>query len=85
MKHCVKLDENNKVIEYLVGEKQLIESLFPGDWIEADLDYSDPKKFCGIGYTYNAERNLFVPPRPELKPDWVLNEDKNEWEESNGL
>ena len=81
---CAKINENNQVVDLLVGSKSFIEENFPGNWIEADVDHSDPKKSLGVGYTYNAERNLFVPPRPELKPDWVLNEDKNEWEELNG-
>lgn len=81
MKVCLKLDENNKVIEFLVGEKEFIESAFPGNWVEAEQDHSNPKKFVGIGYTYVPERNIFTPPKPELKPNWVFNEETNEWEE----
>jgi hypothetical protein len=35
------------------------------------------KNFAGIGYTYDAERDAFVPPQPF--PSWELNEDTCLW------
>lgn len=36
------------------------------------------KNFAGIGYTYDAERDAFIPPKDY--PSWVLNEDTCLWE-----
>lgn len=37
------------------------------------------KNYAGIGYTYDADRDAFIPPKPE--GDWVLNEDTCLWDE----
>ncbi len=36
------------------------------------------KNYAGIGYTYDAERDAFIPPQPF--PSWLLNEDSCLWE-----
>jgi hypothetical protein len=36
------------------------------------------KNFAGIGYTYDAQRDAFIPPKPYAS--WVLNEDTCLWE-----
>jgi hypothetical protein len=38
------------------------------------------KNYAGIGYTYDRERDAFIPPKPE--GDWVLNEETCLWEQS---
>jgi hypothetical protein len=35
------------------------------------------KNYAGIGYTYDAERDAFIPPKPFAS--WVLNEDSCLW------
>jgi hypothetical protein len=35
------------------------------------------KNYAGIGYTYDAQRDAFIPPKPF--PSWVLNEDTCHW------
>ena len=35
------------------------------------------KNFAGIGYTYDADRDAFIPPKPY--PSWNLNEDTCTW------
>jgi hypothetical protein len=37
------------------------------------------KNFAGIGYTYDAERDAFIAPRPE--GEWVLDEETCTWVE----
>ena len=34
--------------------------------------------YAGIGYTYDADRDAFIPPQPYAS--WVLNEDTCEWD-----
>lgn len=36
------------------------------------------KNYAGIGYTYDADRDAFIPPKPF--DSWVLNEDQCLWE-----
>jgi hypothetical protein len=36
------------------------------------------KNYAGIGYTYDEERDAFIPPKQY--PSWVLNEDTCLWE-----
>jgi hypothetical protein len=36
------------------------------------------KNHAGIGYTYDEDRNAFIPPKPSL-PSWILNEDTCLW------
>ena len=39
--------------------------------------------FAGLGYTYDEERDAFIPPKPspnEEVSDWVLNEETCLWE-----
>ncbi len=35
------------------------------------------KNFAGIGYTYDAQRDAFIPPKPFAS--WVLDEDTCQW------
>jgi hypothetical protein len=37
------------------------------------------KNHAGIGYTYDENRNAFIPPKPNL-PSWILNESSCLWE-----
>ena len=36
------------------------------------------KNHAGIGYTYDEDRDAFIPPKPY--PSWILNEDTCLWE-----
>lgn len=35
------------------------------------------KNYAGIGYTYDAQRDAFIPPRPA--PEWTLDEETCLW------
>lgn len=37
------------------------------------------KNYAGVGYTYDASRDAFIPPQPN--PTWTLNEETCLWEE----
>lgn len=44
----------------------------------ADQSKAFRKNYAGIGYSYDSERDAFIPPKPF--DSWVLNEDSCLWE-----
>jgi hypothetical protein len=89
MAHYAFLDKNNVVVEVIVGidETELIEGQNPETWygkfrkktcVRTSYNASIRKNYAGIGFTYDAERDAFIPPKPF--ESWVLNEDTCNWE-----
>ena len=89
MAHYAFLDENNIVTEVIVGidETELIEGKDPETWYgefrgqtckRTSYNNNIRKNYAGIGYTYDAERDAFIPPKPF--DSWVLNEETCRWE-----
>ena len=87
MAHYAFLDQNNVVTEVIVGKD---ETDLTHDWesfygeirqqICKRTSYNGNirKNFAGIGYTYDAERDAFISPKPFAS--WVLNEDTCRWD-----
>lgn len=91
MAHFAQIDENNTVIQVIVVEQDVINTgLFgnPATWIQTSYNTHGGvhsqggtplrKNYAGIGYTYDAVRDAFVPPKPY--PSWVLDEDTCLWQ-----
>ncbi len=89
MAHYAFLDENNIVTEVIVGidETELIEGLDSETWYgnfrnqvckRTSYNGNIRKNYAGIGYTYDEERDAFIPPKPF--ESWVLNEETCNWE-----
>ena len=94
MAHYCKLDENNVVTQVIVVdnkdcadatgvEKESIgvafcERLLGGTWKQTSYNGSIRKNYAGLGYTYNADIDAFVPPKPFAS--WLLNESTAQWE-----
>jgi hypothetical protein len=38
------------------------------------------KNHAAIGYTYDEDKDAFIPPKPTLYPSWILNNDTCQWE-----
>lgn len=55
-------------------------SLFGQDtkWKQTSYNGNMRKNYAGKGYTYDADRDAFIPPKPFAS--WVLNEDTCRWE-----
>lgn len=72
---------NNIVEEVIVADQEFIDNL-SDKWIETfnhKINNILPRKnFAGIGYTYDEDRDAFIPPQPY--PSWTLNEDTCLWE-----
>jgi hypothetical protein len=59
-----------------------LESIYgvePGiTWKQTSYNGNMRKNYAGIGYTYDAGRDAFIPPKPYAS--WVLNEGTAQWE-----
>ena len=53
------------------------ERLFGGEWKQTSYNGNFRKNYAGIGYTYNADIDAFVPPKPFAS--WLLNEETAQW------
>ena len=94
MAHFCKLDENNIVTQVVVVdnkdtadasgvEKEHIgaahlEKILGGTWKQTSYNGNMRKNYAGIGYTYDAQRDAFIPPKPFNS--WVLNESTAQWD-----
>jgi hypothetical protein len=47
------------------------------NWKQTSYNGRTRKNYAGIGYTYDAGRDAFIPPAPH--PSWVLVEDNCQW------
>jgi hypothetical protein len=93
MAHYAQLDENNVVTQVIVVdnkdcsdangvEKEYIgaafcEKLFGGNWKQTSYNGNIRKNYAGIGFTYNADIDAFVPPQPYAS--WVLDNETAQW------
>jgi len=48
------------------------------NWKQTSYNASFRKNYAGIGFTYSAELDAFVPPKPF--PSWLLNTNTCQWE-----
>lgn len=90
MAHFAEIDENNVVLRVIVvADKDTsdengveVESigvafcnkLFGGNWLKTSYNNKIRKNYAGIGFTYDAQRDAFIPPKPY--PSWVFEEEK---------
>jgi len=81
MSHFAEIDENNKVIRVLVGDNndsngdegyQWLKDNLGGTWIQTSYNHNFRKQFAGIGFTYDADADVFIAPQPYLS--WSLDE-----------
>jgi len=94
MAHFAQLDTNNVVTQVIVvsnadtstaqgDEKESIgiafcERLLGGTWVKTSYNGNIRKNYAGIGYTYDKDRDAFIPPKPYAS--WVLNETTCRWD-----
>jgi len=89
MAHYAFLDENNIVTEVITGidETELIEGLSTEEWygnfrgqkcVRTSYNGKIRKNYAGIGFSYDVERDAFIPPKPF--DSWLLDESTCQWE-----
>jgi len=89
MSHFAKV-ENGIVTQVLVIEQDVVDTGLFGDptlWVQTSYNTSGGvhskgntplrKNYAGIGYTYDATKDAFIPPSPY--PSWLLDETTCLW------
>jgi hypothetical protein len=90
MAHWAKI-ENGIVVQVNVVEDNFIQAnpdRYTGQWVKTSYNTQGGvhllggtplrKNFAGIGFTYDAVRDAFIPQKPF--DSWLLNEDTCQWE-----
>ena len=90
MAHYAKVLDG-KVINVITADPEFFDTFVdtqPGDWIQTSYNTHGGvhslggtplrKNFAGVGYTYDAQRDAFIPPQPFAS--WSLNETSCLWE-----
>ena len=90
MAHFAKV-LGGKVINVIVAEPEFFDTFVdssPGNWIQTSyntfhgthLNGGTPlrKNFAAVGYSYDAQRDAFIPPKPF--DSWTLNEETCDWD-----
>jgi hypothetical protein len=93
MAHFAQLDENNIVVQVIVGVdephdgeaiyaettgtvwKKTSYNTMGGQHLLGGTPFR--KNYAGIGYTYDPDRDAFIPPQPY--PSWTLDEQTCQW------
>lgn len=91
MSHFAQIDDNNIVTQVIVAEQDVIDTGLFGPvekWIQTSYNTHGGvhslggtplrKNYAGIGYTYNAQLDAFIPPKQYAS--WVLNTQTGLWE-----
>jgi len=94
MAHFAEIGPDNVVLRVIVVdnkdtadangvEKEYIgaafcERLLGGRWVQTSYNGNNRKNYAGQGYTFDEQRNAFIPPKPY--PSWVLAEETCLWE-----
>jgi hypothetical protein len=89
MAHFAKV-QDGRVVQIIVAEPEFFQTFVdssPGEWLQTSYNThagQHPegrplrKNYAGIGYTYDRDRDAFIPPQPFAS--WVLNEDTCLWD-----
>jgi hypothetical protein len=86
MAHWAEINGNKEVVRVLVTENDdpagdegysfLIQH-FGGTWVKTSYNNNIRKNYAGIGYTYDANLDAFIAPKPS--EDAVLDEETCQW------
>lgn len=93
MAHFAELDGNDTVLRVIVVNNDVLvdengveseakgvefcTTLFGGVWVQTSYNSSFRKNYAGIGFTYDRQRDAFIPPQPY--PSWLLDDTTCRW------
>ncbi len=90
MSHWAEIDDKGLVLRVLVGdnnepdEGQAFMQSLGGTWVKTSYNGTIRKNYAGIGYTYDGDRDAFIPPKchviahlDETTCRWNCNDDSH--------
>jgi len=92
MAHFAKLDDNNIVLEVHVVNNEVLDSNNEeasgiefltewsggySNWKQTSYNGNFRKQYCGIGFSYDTEADVFIAPQPY--PSWSL-DSNHDWQ-----
>jgi hypothetical protein len=88
MAHFAKLNSENVVDQVVVVHNNdapdeasgvaFLNNLFGNaTWVQTSYNGNIRKNYAGAGYTYDSQRDAFIPPKPFLS--WVMSEETCQW------
>tara|TARA_R100000900_G_scaffold115378_1_gene90183 strand:+ start:400 stop:765 length:366 start_codon:yes stop_codon:yes gene_type:complete len=75
--HDNELKDSNGVEQENIGIDFLTNLHGWAIWKQTSYNNNIRKNFAGIGYTYDEDRDAFIPPKPFTS--WILNEEICQW------
>lgn len=93
MAHFAEIGLNNTVLRVIVVHNndcllngvetesvgaEFCRNLLGGTWLQTSYNGNIRKNYAGVGYTYDSNRDAFIPPKPF--DSWVLNEQTCVWD-----
>jgi hypothetical protein len=76
--HNNELLDSNGVEQENIGIDFLTKLTGWSIWVQTSYNNNFRKNHAGIGFTYDEDRDAFIPPKPFNS--WILNEDTCQWE-----
>jgi hypothetical protein len=84
MAHFAEINSDNQVLRVIVvadeHETNGVEwcnNLLGGTWVQTSYNNRIRKQYAGVGYTYDADADVFVAPQPF--PSWTL-DSNHDWQ-----
>ena len=94
MAHFAELNQNNEVLRVVVVDNRdtsdasgverehigqaHLEKILGGVWRQTSYNATMRKNYAGVGYTYDAQLDAFIPPKPFAS--WILDETTCQWQ-----
>jgi hypothetical protein len=84
MAHFAEIDSTNTVLRVIVvadeheaNGAEWCNELLGGTWVQTSYNNNIRKQYAGIGFTYDADADVFVAPQPY--PSWSL-DSNHDWQ-----
>ena len=80
VQRVIVVHNNELILDGVENESkgaQFCHDLFGGEWIQCSYNNRIRKQYAGVGFTYDADADVFVAPKPF--PSWTLDEN-HDWQ-----
>ena len=84
MAHFAEIDSSNTVLRVIVvadeheaNGAEWCHDLLGGTWVQTSYNHNIRKQYAGVGFTYDADADVFIAPQPY--PSWTL-DTNHDWQ-----